>query len=286
MLEPRYTRPVRSIVVVPTYREAENIVDLLRSIRAAAPDTDVLVVDDDSPDGTGRLAEEVGAEIGGVEVLHRARKEGLGAAYRHGFRVALDGGYDVVAQMDADLSHEPAVLPELIAAVLAGADVAVGSRYVPGGSIPNWTWLRRGLSRWGNAYARWMLRLSVRDATSAFRAYRSDLLEQIDIDGTRANGYLFQIETAFRLSAAGARVAELPITFVDRVAGQSKMAVVRTMVETELRVTWWGLSLRAPGLTSAFRRSSGGRYLADRVAPMPLPQGSGGGDGVAGDGRD
>jgi len=262
---------VRSVVVVPTFYEAENIVDLLRAVRRAAPDTDVLVVDDDSPDGTGRLAGEVGAELGGVEVLHRTRKEGLGAAYRHGFRVALDGGYDVVAQMDADLSHDPEVLPRLLDALRDGAEVAVGSRYVPGGSILNWTWFRRGLSRWGNGYARWMLRLSVRDATSAFRAYRAEVLEQIDIDGTRANGYLFQIETAYRLSAAGARVRELPITFVDRVAGQSKMAVVRTMVETELRVTWWGLSLRAPRISSAFRRTSGGRYLAGRVAPMPLP---------------
>ena len=273
---------MRSIVVVPTYCEAENIAGLLRAIRAAAPATDVLVVDDDSPDGTGRIAEEVGAEVGGVRVLHRVRKEGLGAAYRHGFRVALDDGYDVVAQMDADLSHEPAVLPQLLDALVGGAEVAVGSRYVPGGSIPNWTRFRRGLSRWGNGYARWMLRLTVRDATSAFRAYRSEVLERIDIDGTRANGYLFQIETAYRLSAAGVRVQEVPITFVDRVAGQSKMAVVRTMVETELRVTWWGLSLRAPRLSSAFRRTPGGRYLADRVAPMPLPQGPGAG----GRGRD
>jgi dolichol-phosphate mannosyltransferase len=266
---------VGSVLVVPTYQEAGNIEGLLRAIRQHAPDLSVLVVDDDSPDGTGRLAAAIGSEIGGVEVLHRPRKEGLGAAYRHGFRVALDAGYRVVAQMDADFSHDPAVLPLLLERIRGGADVAVGSRYVPGGSIPNWTPFRRALSRWGNDYARGMLGLTVRDATSAFRAYRAETLEAIDIDGTRANGYLFQIETAYRIAAAGSRVEEVPITFIDRVAGQSKMAVVRTMVETEVRVTWWGLSRRVPALSSRLRQSAGGRYLAARVAPHAMPEGAG-----------
>ena len=259
------------VLVVPTYQEAANVEMLLRRVRAVDPDLQVLIVDDNSPDGTGELAEKVGADIGGVEVLHRSGKEGLGAAYRHGFRHALDAGHDVIGQMDADMSHDPAVLPDLLDAVGNGYDVAVGSRYVPGGSVPNWTWLRRTLSRWGNTYARTMLRLAMNDATTAFRAYRADVLEAIDIDGTTANGYLFQIETAFRLSNAGVSVREIPIAFVDRVAGASKMAVGRTMVETELRVTWWGLSLRAPGVSDRFRATGPGRYLRSRVRPSGAP---------------
>jgi len=262
---------VPAVLVVPTYQESENIQSLLRAIREAVPDLDVIVADDNSPDGTGKLADEMAQELGRIEVIHRPGKAGLGAAYRHGFRIALDRGYDVVGQMDADFSHDPAVLPRLLQAVADGADVAVGSRYVPGGSVPNWTWFRRSLSRWGNAYARFMLRLRLQDATTAFRMYRADVLEAIDIDGTRANGYLFQIETAFRLSDVGARITELPITFVDRVAGNSKMAVVRTMVETELRVTWWGISLRAPALTRRFRSTAPGRYLESRVRPTGAP---------------
>lgn len=260
-----------AVLVVPTYQEADNVERLLRAVREHAPELDVLIADDNSPDGTGKIAEEVAAELGRIEVLHRPGKAGLGAAYRHGFRHVLDQGYDIVAQMDADFSHDPAVLPRLLQAVHDGADVAVGSRYVPGGDVPNWTWPRRMLSRWGNAYARFMLRLRLRDATAAFRVYRASMLEKIDIDGTRANGYLFQIETAFRISDAGATIVELPITFVDRVAGSSKMAVVRNMVETELRVTWWGLSLRAPGLSRRFRATGPGRFLESRVRPTGAP---------------
>lgn len=260
-------------VVIPTYQEADNIVGLLEAIRRHAPELRIVVVDDNSPDGTARLARETGGRTGGVEVIDRPGKAGLGAAYRHGFRHALDAGFDPVLQMDADFSHDPAVLPQLLDALESGAEVAVGSRYVAGGSVPNWTWLRRQLSRWGNAYAHAMLRLSFNDATTAFRAYRAEVLERIDIDGTTANGYLFQIETAFRLSAAGVRVTELPITFVDRLAGSSKMAVVRTMVETELRVTWWGISLRAPRATDRVRRSAPGRYLTSLIRPSAPPVG-------------
>ncbi len=258
------------VLVIPTYQEADNVPRLLRTVRSVAPDLKVLIVDDDSPDGTGRIAEEVGAEVGGVEVLHRPGKAGLGAAYRHGFRHALDSGADVVVQMDADLSHDPHVLPLLLHEIERGHDVAVGSRYVPGGAS-DWTWFRRMLSGCGNAYARWMLRLAMRDATTAFRAYRAPVLEMIDIDGTTANGYLFQIETAFRLSNAGVDVVEVPITFVDRVAGTSKMAVARTMIETELRVTWWGLSLRLPAVTGRLRRTGPGRYAESRIRPTGAP---------------
>lgn len=259
--------------MIPTYQEAENIGRLLASIRGHCPDLEVIVCDDNSPDGTGNLAEAAAGELGGIEVLHRPGKAGLGAAYRHGFRHALDRGFDLVGQMDADFSHDPSVLPRLIAEVADGdADVAVGSRYVPGGSVPNWTWSRRKLSLWGNAYARALLRLRLRDATTAFRIYRASALDAIDIDGTTANGYLFQIETAFRLSNHHElELVELPITFVDRVQGASKMAVVRTMVETELRVTWWGIVLRAPQLTALLRRTPPGRFLESRVRPTPPP---------------
>ena len=260
-------------LVLPTYQEAENIVPFLRAVRAQCPELHILVMDDSSPDGTAALAKDEAGELGGIDVIVRPTKEGLGAAYRHGFRYALDRGYDPIAQMDADFSHDPQVLPALLAAVADGADVSVGSRYVPGGSVPNWTLSRRLLSRWGNGYAKFMLRLRVKDATTAFRVYRAELLERIDIDGTRANGYLFQIETAYRLSQSGARITELPITFLDRVAGASKMAVVRTMVETELRVTWWGVSLRLPWLSQRFRSSGPGRYLESRTRPVGPPTG-------------
>lgn len=256
-----------AVVVIPTYQEAGNIAGILRALRQHLPDLSILVVDDASPDGTGDIAESVGEEIGGVEVLRRPGKDGLGAAYRAGFRHALDQGHELVGQMDADFSHDPAVVPRLIDAVESGADVAIGSRYVVGGSVPNWTWSRRKLSSWGNAYAGTLLRLAMNDATTAFRMYRAEVLEKIDIDGTTANGYLFQIETAFRLSQHHLRIVELPITFVDRVQGQSKMAVGRTMLETELRVTWWGIVLRAPQLSERLRRTPPGRYLEAQVRP-------------------
>ncbi len=262
--------PVKTVVVIPTYQEGDNIERLLRELHRVAPEVSVLIVDDNSPDGTGRVAERVAAELGGIEVIHRAGKAGLGAAYRHGFRHALDSGADVIAQMDADFSHDPEVLPQLIGRVRDGADVAVGSRYVPGGAA-DWTWFRRQLSGWGNGYARAMLRLKMRDATTAFRAYRAPVLDKIDIDGTTANGYLFQIETAFRLSDVGVDIVEVPITFIDRVAGASKMAVVRTMVETELRVTWWGLALRLPGLTGRLRATPPGRYAESLIRPTGTP---------------
>lgn len=251
--------------------EADNIVGMLTAVREQCPDLHIFVLDDSSPDGTAALAQTVADDLGGIEVVVRSAKNGLGAAYRHGFRLALDGGFDPIAQMDADFSHDPVELPKLLAAVDAGTDVAVGSRYVPGGSVPNWTLSRRLLSRWGNGYATFMLRLRISDATTAFRVYRAEVLERIDIDGTRANGYLFQIETAFRVSDSGASVVELPITFLDRVAGSSKMAVVRTMIETELRVTWWGISLRLPWLSRKLRETGPGRRLHSKIRPVGLP---------------
>ena len=172
---------MRTLVVIPTYEEALNINEVLTRVRAAVPHVDILVVDDNSPDGTADLARAAGDELGQVDVLVRAKKDGLGNAYRHGFRVGMDRGYDVLVQMDADLSHDPAALPSLLAALDDGAEAVIGSRYVPGGSVPHWPWHRRALSKWGNRYACFVLGMTVHDATAGFRAYRVDALQAIDV---------------------------------------------------------------------------------------------------------
>ena len=231
---------MRTLVVMPTYDEAPNIAEVLTRVRAAAPDVDLLVVDDNSPDGTAELAREAAAELGQIDVEVRGRKDGLGNAYRHGFRIGMDRGYEVLVQMDADLSHDPDTLPSLLAAVEGGADAVIGSRYVPGGSVPHWPWYRRALSRYGNAYACAVLGMSVRDATAGFRAYRVGALQDIDVFSTRAKGYGFQIETAYRVSRSGRTLTEVPITFTDRVRGYSKMSLT-VAAEELLLVTWWGL---------------------------------------------
>ncbi len=221
--------------MVPTYCEAENIIDVLGRIRGFAPEVDVLVVDDNSPDGTAEVALAVGRELGRVAVLRRPAKFGLGAAYRAGFERGLADGYDVLVEMDADLSHDPAALPQLLAAVRGGADVAIGSRYVEGGSIPDWPRHRRLLSSFGNRYASVLLGLGVADATSGYRAYRSDLLHRIDATSTHADGYGFQIELVHRAARCGARIVEVPIAFRDRVRGTSKMSA-RIIAEAALLV--------------------------------------------------
>jgi dolichol-phosphate mannosyltransferase len=231
---------VRVLVVLPTYEEAANVAEVLRRLRSAAPSADVLVVDDNSPDGTAEIAERLGRELGGVSVLRRPGKAGLGSAYREGFRWGLEAGYDVLVEMDADLSHDPAALPALLDAVSDGADLAIGSRYVPGGSIPQWSWHRRALSRWGNRYAAAALRLRVRDATSGYRAYRAAVVAKLDLDTVRADGYGFQIEMAYRVASMGGSITEVPISFTDRVRGASKMSG-RIVVEALALVTWWGL---------------------------------------------
>jgi dolichol-phosphate mannosyltransferase len=231
---------MRALVVLPTYQEAENIAEVLRRVRAAAPGVDVLVVDDSSPDGTASMAKAIGAELGHIDVLIRPAKSGLGSAYRAGFTEGMARGYDVLVEMDSDLSHDPARLPALLRAVEAGADLAVGSRYVPGGVIPNWPLRRRFLSRAGNRYAALVLGLSVRDATSGFRAYRADALRRIDMTSVSADGYGFQIEMAYRVATAGGKIVELPIEFVDRQRGTSKMCFP-IIAEALLLVTWWGV---------------------------------------------
>jgi dolichol-phosphate mannosyltransferase len=243
----------RVLVCTPTYNEADNIAELLHRVRDALPDADILVLDDNSPDGTADVAEKEGAEVGFVEVLRRPSKRGLGDAYRAGFAVALAREYDIVVQIDADLSHDPAVLPELIAAVDGGADYAIGSRYVPGGSTPYWPWRRKALSRYGNLYAGFMLRTNVNDNSAGFRASRTDTLRAVDFATTRAKGYGFQLELTYRVARWGGTVAEVPITFTDRVRGNSKMSL-SVMVEEMILMTWWGLRDRMR-LLRADRRS-------------------------------
>jgi dolichol-phosphate mannosyltransferase len=230
------------LVVVPTYNESANLPGLLGRLAAAVPAADVLVVDDASPDGTGALAEERAASDPRVHVLHRPGKAGLGAAYVAGFGWALEQGYDVVVEMDADGSHAPEQLPDLLAA-LTEADLALGSRWVEGGSVVDWPRSREALSRGGNAYVRLALRLPVRDATGGFRAYRRQVLESIDLSSVHSQGYCFQVDLVWRAYRAGFRVVEVPIRFVERVAGQSKMN--RAIVTEALwRVTVWGATER------------------------------------------
>jgi len=214
----------RAVVVIPTFNEAGNVERLLEGIRAVV-DVEILVVDDASPDGTADIVERYAERCGGdITVLRRPGKSGLGTAYRAGFSEVLRAGDRVCVQMDADLSHDPAYLPALISAVELGADASIGSRYVPGGRIENWPRLRLFLSRWGNRYAAGMLGLAVNDATSGYRAYSPNLLRRIDVDSVRAEGYGFQIEMTHRAVRSGARIVEVPITFVDRVVGESKLS--------------------------------------------------------------
>jgi dolichol-phosphate mannosyltransferase len=237
------------LVVLPTYNESENIDRVLRRVRQSLAAAAVLVVDDGSPDGTADIAERVGKELGNIEVLRRHEKSGLGSAYRAGFRWGLDHQFDVCIEMDADLSHEPEALPDLVGALGSGCELAVGSRYVPGGVIPNWAWHRRLLSRGGNVYASGLLGLGVADSTSGFRAYAASVLRRIDLDHIRADGYGFQIEMTYQAKRAGATIVEVPIRFVDRVDGQSKMSTV-IVVEAFALVTWWGLQRVAHALGS------------------------------------
>lgn len=215
---------MRATVVVPTYDEIDNIERLCRGVLTAAPEVQILVVDDGSPDGTADRAEELARELGRISVLRRTEKNGLGAAYRAGLRHAIDGGAEICVQMDADLSHDPAVLPALVAIVEHGADLAIGSRYVPGGRTVNWPRKRRWLSRWGNRYAAGVLGLAINDATGGYRAYSSAALERMEFESVTAEGYGFQIEMTFRLLRVDGKIVEFPIVFHDRTDGVSKMS--------------------------------------------------------------
>ena len=232
----------RVLVVTPTYNERECLGEIARRLHTAVPDAELLVVDDRSPDGTGELADELAGEHPWLHVLHRPGKEGLGRAYVAGFRWALDRGYDVVVEMDADGSHAPEQLPRLLAA-LEAADVVIGSRWVPGGRVVNWPRSRELLSRGGNAWTRLMLGLPFADATAGYRAYRRDVLQRLPLDDVASHGYCFQVDLAWQAWRNGDRVVEVPITFVEREHGTSKMSRA-IVLEALWRVTWWGLTSR------------------------------------------
>jgi dolichol-phosphate mannosyltransferase len=213
---------VRVTVCLPTYNERENVEKMVRALGEHG--VNVLVIDDDSPDGTGEIADRLAVELGFVSALHRERKEGLGPAYLEGFRRALADGAELVLEMDCDFSHDPVDVPRLIRAAEDGADLVLGSRYVPGGSIPNWGLVRRFISRGGCLYAQLWLQIRVRDLTGGFKCYRRRVLESIDLDAIHSKGYAFQIETTYRTLRKGFRVVEVPISFVDREEGGSKMS--------------------------------------------------------------
>ena len=232
----------RVAVIMPTYNERENLDSIAARVRTAVPEADVLVVDDNSPDGTGELADKLSAGDAQIHVLHRPGKGGLGAAYIAGFGWALEQGYGVMVEMDADGSHQPEDLPKLLTA-LQDADAVIGSRWVTGGTVRNWPKSREALSRGANTYARLMLRLPVRDATAGYRAYRAQTLRAIDLGSVQSQGYCFQIDLTLRAVNAGLTVTEVPITFVDRTRGTSKMSRA-VMAEAFWRVAQWGLAAR------------------------------------------
>jgi len=236
-------------MVVPTYNEATNLELILARVRQAQPGVDVLVVDDNSPDGTGDIADRIAAADPQIQVLHRAAKSGLGAAYRHGFAVALEQGYDVIGEMDADGSHQPEQLHRLLIA-LGLADLVIGSRYVPGGSVVNWSRRRELLSRGGNLYVRLLLGMGVKDATAGFRVFRRATLEKIDLASVTSTGYVFQTDMAHRTLMAGLTVVEVPIDFVERERGHSKMTG-QVATESLKKITAWGLQERRNQLRHA-----------------------------------
>ena len=232
----------RVVMVVPTYDEAPNLALIVERLHAAQPEVDILVVDDSSPDGTGDVADAIAASDAQVSVLHRPHKEGLGAAYLDGFRVALRGGYDVIGEMDADGSHQPEQLHRLLER-LHDADLVIGSRWVPGGTVLNWPVHRELMSRGGNFYTRTLLGIGVRDATAGYRLFRRTTLERIHLETVSSRGYVFQAELVYRTLQEGLRVVEVPIDFVERVRGDSKMSR-HIALESLRRITRWGISER------------------------------------------
>ncbi|MET4782531.1 polyprenol monophosphomannose synthase [Glaciihabitans sp. UYNi722] len=229
-----------TLIILPTYDEIESLESVIGRIRQWVPIADVLVVDDASPDGTGELADRLAAADPGIAVMHRAGKSGLGRAYLAGFDYALTRGYRFVVEIDADGSHDPAELPAMLEIADAGAELVIGSRWVAGGSVRNWPWLRQAISRTGNWYARTVLRSRINDITAGYRVYSSDALRSLDLSSVSSQGYCFQVELAWNLESAGKTVAEHPITFVERAAGRSKMHA-GIVIEALLRVTLWGL---------------------------------------------
>lgn len=231
---------MRTLIIVPTHNEAANISELLDQLDSRVPDADVVVVDDDSSDSTRALVRERMDDTGRLRLIERPEKRGLGDAYREAFRLALDEHYDAVVQIDADLSHDPAALPVMLAVADQGIPVVIGSRYIPGGTVTGWPRRRTWLSRWANRYVAVMLGLAINDATAGYRVYRADALRTIGLDDLQASGYGFQVEMTYRAVRAGLGVVEIPIAFRDRVAGQSKMDG-RVVLEAFRLVTAWGI---------------------------------------------
>ncbi|MCO5997062.1 polyprenol monophosphomannose synthase [Actinoallomurus rhizosphaericola] len=242
----------RVLVIIPTYNERENIESIVARVRTAVPEAEILVADDNSPDGTGKIADGLAADDERVHVMHRAGKEGLGAAYIAGFHWGMEHGFDVLVEMDADGSHQPEELARLLSA-LSRADLVIGSRWVRGGTVENWPVNREILSRGANVYARLMLGIPVRDSTGGYRAYRATTLQKIDIDGVASQGYCFQVDLTLRTVRAGLRVAEVPIRFVERTHGASKMSRA-IMIEAFQRIARWGAAYWLGRLTGRERR--------------------------------
>ena len=232
-----------TLVIVPTYNELAGLESIVRRIRSAVPTAVVMIVDDSSPDGTGELADRLAANDSHVRVLNRTTKDGLGQAYLAGFAIAATEGFQYIVQIDADGSHDPAELPRMLLLASTGADLVIGSRWVPGGAVRNWPRIRQAISRGGNRYARFMLRSDINDITAGFRVFRGDALRAITLDGISSQGYCFQVELAWRAERAGFAVIEHPITFVERASGESKMHA-GIVVEALLRVSGWGITSR------------------------------------------
>ena len=249
----------RIVVIIPTFNEIENLPVIVGRVRASVPEADVLVADDNSPDGTGRKADELAAADDHVHVMHRLGKEGLGAAYLAGFAWALQAGYDVVVEMDADGSHQPEQLPRLLDA-LRDADLVLGSRWVPGGATVNWPKSRQLISQGGSLYSRMLLGVPIRDITGGYRAFRAETLRKLDLHEVASQGYCFQVDLAWRAMQRGLRVREVPITFVERTAGASKMSR-KIVVEALWRVTAWGVDDKVTRIRrrSHERRARGSR---------------------------
>lgn len=232
-----------TLVIVPTYNEKESLVGIIGRLRQSVPDADILIVDDASPDGTGTIADELAADDAAVRVLHREAKQGLGRAYLAGFGRGLDDGYRYLVEIDADGSHDPVELPTMLALAEEGADLVIGSRWIAGGAVRNWPWLRLVISRAGNRYARVMLRSRIHDLTAGYRVYRSTALRTLDLSRVSSQGYCFQVELASTLERAGKTVLEHPIVFIERTVGRSKMHA-GIVAEALLRITWWGIRRR------------------------------------------
>ncbi|MEO7124458.1 MAG: polyprenol monophosphomannose synthase [Lacisediminihabitans sp.] len=231
------------VIIVPTYNEIESLTELLGRLRQSVPEADILIVDDNSPDGTGQLADSLAAQDQALSVLHRTLKQGLGVAYRAGFAEALSADYRYVVEIDADGSHDPAELPHMLRRARDGADLVIGSRWIPGGRVLNWPWMRQAISRTGNSYARRMLRSHIRDLTSGYRVFTATALRSLDLSTVSSQGYCFQVEVAWRIEFSDLQVTEHPIVFVERAAGRSKMHL-GIVAEALLRVTVWGITSR------------------------------------------